>query len=298
MKKDGAWRLTEPVDAKADENAVTTAITKLTELEVASVAATLAKSHEKLEVDEKNAAHVVAKGGGKVLIDAFIGAYKSGSTMLRLEGQDTVAAVRGSIRFAFAKDTKDWRDRKITDIPTEQVQKITFINTGGTLSFQREGDGFTQVLGKGEKKIEPFDANKAKGVVGTAANLSATDFAKPDETPEQLGFTPSGPSVVLSLKSDAGESEVVYRIGNKVENTSYYVRKDGDDITYLVSAWIGERLLATRDTFVKKEPTGAPDDPIQVQPTGMQGLPPGVKLPPGFKMPPGAQFVPPPEGHP
>ena len=122
VKKDGAWRLAEPVDAKADENAVTAAITKLTELEVAGVAATLAKSHEKLEVDEKSAAHVVAKGGGKVLIDAFIGAYKSGSSMLRLQGQDTVAAVRGSIRFAFTKDTKEWRDRKISDIPPEQVQ--------------------------------------------------------------------------------------------------------------------------------------------------------------------------------
>jgi len=283
VKKDGAWRLVEPVDAKADENAVNTAITKLTELDMAGVAATLAKNHEKLEVDEKNATRVIAKGGGKVLLDAFVGAYKSGSTMLRLNGQEPVAAVRGSIRFAFTKDTKDWRDRKINDIPPSTVQQITFVNGATKLVFKRENDAFVQVLGKGEKKIDPLDANKVKGVVGTSANLSATDFAAPGETPEQLGFTAQSPSVVLDVKNEAGEeSQVVYRIGGK-KDESYYVRKDGDDVTYVVSQWIGERLLSTRESLTKKEPEapkGAPGNPIQVEPMAMPpgGLPPGMQL--------------------
>jgi len=282
VKKDGAWRVTEPVDAKADENAVNTAITKLSELEVAGVAATLAKNHEKLEVDETHGTHVVAKGGGKVLLDGFIGAYKSGSSMLRLNGQDNVAAVRGSIRFAFTKELKEWRDRQITDVPSDTVQKITFTNKGATLSFQREGDAFAQVLGKGEKKIDPLDANKVKGVVGTASNLSATDFAAAGETPEQLGFVADAPSVVLDVKSDAGESKVVYRVGNKREQ-GYYVRKDGDDLTYVVSTWVGDRLLSNKEGFTKKpEATGSRDNPIQVPPSGggmqgMEGLPPDVQ---------------------
>lgn len=279
-KKDGAWRMVEPVDAKADENAVNTAITKLTELEVASVAATLAKNHEKLEVDDKHGTRVVAKGGGATLLDLYVGAYKSGSSMVRIAGEDPVAAVRGSIRFAFTKDVKEWRDRKITDIPTEQVQKITFIHAGGKLTFQREGDAFVQVLAKGEKKIDPLDANKVKGIVGTSSSLNAIDFAAPGEAPEQLGFTDKSPSVVLDLKSDAGESQIVYRVGDK-KDTSFYLRKDGDDVTYLVSQWIGERLQATRDTLTKKEPDapkGSRDNPIQVAPTPMQQLPPGMQL--------------------
>ena len=138
VKKDGAWRVAEPVDAVADENAVNTAVTKLTELEMSSVAATLKKNHEKLEVDAAKGVHVIAKGGGKPLLDAYIGAYRSGSTMLRLEGQEPVAAVRGSIRFAFTKETREWRDRTITDIPTESVQQMTFVNAKGKLVFKRD----------------------------------------------------------------------------------------------------------------------------------------------------------------
>jgi hypothetical protein len=290
VKKDGAWRVTEPVDAKADENAVTTAITKLTELEVAGVAATLAKNHEKLEVDEKNGTHVVVKGGGKVLLDGFIGAYKSGSSMFRQNGQDVVAAVRGSIRFAFTKEVKEWRHRQINEVPADTVQKITFVNAGGTLSFKREGEGFTQVLAKGEKKIDPLDANKVKGIVGTASNLSATDFAAADDPAEKLGFAAGGPSVVLDVKNDTGESKVVYFIGNKHEDKGYYVRKEGDDITYVVSTWVGDRLLATKDNLVKKPEEaakGSPQNPIQVMPTGMKQMPPGMQQLQPMQMPPG-----------
>lgn len=282
VKKDGAWRVAEPVDAKADDNAVNTAITKLSELEVSSVAATLPKSHAKLEVDEKGSTHVIAKGAGKVLLDAFIGAYKSGSSMVRLNGQDAVAAVRGSIRFAFTKDTKEWRHRQINDTPAETVQQITFTNKDGRLQFKREADDkFVQVIAKGDKKIEPLDANKVKGVVGTAANLSATDFAAPGETPEQLGFTADSGTVVLDVKNDKGESQITYRIGGQ-KDQSYYVRKDGDDITYVVSAWIGGRLLSNKESLTKKAAgeEGSRENPIPVAPSGVQGmdqLPPDVQ---------------------
>lgn len=279
VKKDGAWRVVEPVDAKADDNAANTAVTKLTELEVSSVAATLKKSHEKLEVDEKTGTHVIASGGGKTLIDAYIGAYKSGSSMVRLNGQEAVAAVRGSIRFAFTKDVKDWRDRQVNDTPPETVQQITFTNKAGRLQFKREGDAFVQVLAKGEKKIDPLDANKVKGVVGTAANLSATDFATGSETPEQLGFTPESGTVVLDVKNDKGEeSQITYRIGAQKEQ-SYYLRKDGDDLTYVISAWIGGRLLSDREGLTKKDKgaEGSRENPIQVQPNNIQNL---QQLPP------------------
>src|SRR4051812_44237264 len=48
-KQDKAWRLSAPVSAPADQNAVETAITKLTELEVSGIAATKADNHKQLE---------------------------------------------------------------------------------------------------------------------------------------------------------------------------------------------------------------------------------------------------------
>lgn len=287
VKKDGAWRVAEPVDAKADENAVTTALTKLSELDVASVAATLKKNHEKLEVDEKSGTHVIAKGAGKTLLDGYIGAYRSGSTMLRLQGQEAVAAVRGSIRFAFSKEIREWRDRTITEVPTESVQMMTFVNSKGRLQFKREGEGWKQVLGKGEKPIEPLDESKVKGVLGTASSLKATDFAEAGVAADQVGLGDDAGILTLLVKQESGESQIVYRIGAQ-KDQSYYLRKDGDEIIYLVSSWIGGRLLGDRDTFKKSEaPSGSRDNPIQVAPSAMGGTPP-----------PGMQMMPLPQGHP
>jgi hypothetical protein len=291
VKKDGAWRLSEPVDAVADDSAVKTALTKLTELEATGVAATLKKNHEKLEVDAANATRVIAKGAGKTLLDAYIGAYRSGSSMVRLEGQEPVATVKGSIRFAFTKETREWRDRTITEVPVDLVQRLTFVNTNGRLQFDRDGADWKQTLGKGEKPIVPLDIPKVKGVLGTASSLNATDFAEPGQTPEQLGLGADAATMTLDLKAEGDKpaSQIVYRIGKQKEQ-SYYLQKEGDPIIYLVSQWIGGRLLGSRDTFLKKEEKqGSPENPIPVHPTSMKNIP---------GMPPGMQMMPLPQGGP
>jgi hypothetical protein len=214
----------------------------------------------------------------------WIGSYKSGNSMLRIEGQDPVATVRGSIRYAFSKHLREWRNREITEVPTADVQKIIFHNAKGHLEFVRDGDEFKQLLAKGEKPITPLDANKVKGIVGTAASLSATDFAEAGVTPQQAGLGPDAATCTLQLGGDAGTSEIVYRVGS-MKDQSYYVQREGVDTIYLVTQWIGERLAANTESLIKQDtppPSGDPHGGMQMPP-GMQ-LPPGVQLPPGMQM--------------
>jgi Domain of unknown function (DUF4340) len=289
VKKGEEWRLAEPVDAKADQDAVQTAVTKLAELESTGVAATKAKNHERLEVDEKKATRVVAKGGGKVLLDGYIGVYQAGNTMFRLQGQEPVAAVKGSIRYAFTKAVREWRDRTINKVETTAVQEILFSNKNGTFHFVRNGEEWKQVVAKGQKPIAPLDMPKVKGLVGTAASLTAADFAEPGVTPEQAGLGAGAATVELKLGGDAGEQQVSYRVGNE-KDKNFYLQRQGNDTIYLVSAWIGGRLVPSADTFIKKEPEqnpagdesarlGSPQNPIKVEPTmrqvgKAQGAPP------------------------
>jgi hypothetical protein len=286
VKKGTEWRLTEPVDAEADADAVSSALTKLAELEVTGVAATLAKNHEKLEVEPKKGTRVIAKAGGKTVVDAWIGTYQAGNSMLRVEGQVPVATVRGSIRYAFSKHVREWRDREITEIPPSDVQKIRFNNPKAQLEFVREGDVFKQVVAKGQKPIDPLDANKVKGIVGTASSLNATDFAEPGVTAEQAGLGANAATLTLVLGGDAGAGEIVYRIGGQ-KDQNYYVQRDGVDTIYLVSQWIGQRLSSGTDDLIKKD-TPPPADPHA---GGMPGMPPGM---PGnvIQMPQGMQGIP------
>jgi hypothetical protein len=135
---DTVWRVAQPIDALADASALDTALDKLDELEVAGVAATHPGHHAELEVDDAHGVHVRVLGANdSVIADLIIGAFRGGNTMVRQAGQDTVVTVRGSIRFAFARDLKDWRNRAVLDLEADQVRLAEWSGPHGTFRFQR-----------------------------------------------------------------------------------------------------------------------------------------------------------------
>jgi hypothetical protein len=286
VKKDDVWRLAEPVDAKADEDAVKNALNKLGELEVTGVAATKAENHAKLEVDATKGTHVIAKSGGQTVIDMYVGSYQSNNSMIRLNGQNNVATVKGSIRYLFTKFPREWRDRSITKLEVKDTQELTFDNKNGHFAFKRKGEDWEQVLGKKEKAITPLDISKVKGLASTASTLNATDFPEPAVTEEKAGVGAGAAVVTLKNQPEGGEAKtVVYRIGNQ-EGQNFYLKVDGGDLIYLVGSWTAGRLTPNKDTFVKKEdkqaagPPGSRGNPIPVEPSGMQVMPPGYQPPP------------------
>ena len=168
--------------------------------------------------------------------------------------------------------------RTINDIEADQVVAATFEGPKGKVTLVRDGEDFKQ--GPEDAPIEKFDAKKAKSIITSAANLSASDFAKEGVTPETAGLGEGATVVTLQLASDAGESQVVLRVGNKAEN-NYYLKKDGDDVLYLVSSFVGERLSAGPDDFVAAEKPPAPAMPQGMPPGMAQGMPGMPGMPPG-----------------
>lgn len=269
-KQGTEWKLVEPIQAKSDQPAIATALGKLGELEITGVAATKKENHAKLEVDAKTGTRVTAKTGGQVVLDVWIGMYRSGNSMLRKEGEDAVAMVKGSIRFAFSKQLREWRDRGIVELATDKVQSVELSNPKGHLKFAKNGDAWTQA--PGEKAIPRFDPDQVKSLVSTIATLDATDFAEDGVTAETAGVGEKAARVVVSSTTDAEPSQVVLRIGNTKSN-DYYVAREGVPTLYVVSRWVAEKLLAGADQFQKPEegkaPVGSAENPIPVEPTAI-----------------------------
>lgn len=137
-RHDGVWHVVDPIAALADPSALDTALDKLDELEVAGIAASHDTHHEELEVDEAHGVHVVVHGADDAVIaDLIVGAFRGGNTMVRVAGQDQVVTVRGSIRFAFSRDLKDWRNRSVLDLEADDVSEIAFAGPNGTFRFAR-----------------------------------------------------------------------------------------------------------------------------------------------------------------
>jgi hypothetical protein len=314
---DGEWRVAEPVDAPADLTTVNTALDKLDEMTMVRIAATNSANHERLEVTPETGIRVIVRGGGSELANLIFGTYGNRATMIRPEGEDRVAAAEGSLKFAFNKEVKDWRNRRVVDVPPADVVAIHFQNEQGSWRFERgEGDEWGQA--EGEQEIERFGSARVQSTVSSLARMRATDFA-PEEIDAAAAGLGEGESVVTlyvressedgdeegeaegegegeaeeegEAEAEAPMQEIVLRLGNEHtdESNTFYLMRDGDPVMYLVSSYLAERIDAGLEDFQTAEP-GEEGAEGAAPPPGMPGMPPGG---PHGGAPPGGGQIPP-----
>jgi hypothetical protein len=275
QKQGDKWSLTAPLSADVNQSILDGALDKLADLKVASVAATRKENFEKLEVDAAHAVHVTAKAGAKPLADLYLGASKGGNTMVRVEGQDVVLAARGSVRYAFDKELKDFRKREVTDLDAKEITGLALTSGKGTFKFERattEGAVWTQVLGKGEKPIAKLDPEQVETLANTAAHLRADDFATATETDAETGLATPDTKIGLTKKDG---SKVDVAIGKlHASGSDYYAKVSGSDVVYRLPKFSAERLMPDAKFFEKSDKPAAPPEganPHGGMPMGMGG---------------------------
>jgi hypothetical protein len=275
QKQDDGWVLSAPVSAKADQSAVDSMLDKLAELEVSGIAASRKENYERLEVDDAHAIHVVAKGKDKTLADLYLGASKSGGTMLRVAGQEPVLRAKGSFRYAFDKEVKLFRDRVILDLESKDLTGLTLKSEKGTFKFEKAGGDAKWAQAKGEKAIPRFSEAKVQSLVSTLARLRAVDFATSEETASTTGLESPLATAVLT---QADGNTVSIEIGKvHPEKSEHYVRVSGKEPIYRISKFTAERVMADASSFQEAEPKAGGSEPAAGAPIGGGGeLPPEV----------------------
>lgn len=264
---DGVWRVTEPLDAAADQNNAEAALNRLADLNIARVVATKPENYARLQVDDANAVHVIAKAGEETLVRLVVGKYGNGMTMLRIDDHTEVFGATGSLRYAFDREVKSWRDRMVVRVDAANVQAIRFESANGTFEFQREGDGWVAV--EGAEALEDFDSKQVTGSLSTAARLTASDFAPEDTSPARAGLTEPQATVKLTLADDP--NPIVLELGQSTDQAGeLYLRREGDPTIYVVSTYLADRLRPDAKSFGTPE---APPAPAQAP--AMPGMPPG-----------------------
>lgn len=204
--EDATWKMTEPVDYPAYTSYVDTLTTRLSEMELADVAVEKKQNWSTLDVDDEKAVHVKVWSGENLLAEFWVGAYKTGHTMLRLPDDERVFKVQGSIRYVFAKRVRDWREKTVLDQDPKNVTRIAYQSDDSPLVFEKTGEEWAQVLAEGEEPIEHFDPKKVQSFVSTPAKLRTADFADGVE-PADVGLD-SPRAVVEFTVTEKGEPEV------------------------------------------------------------------------------------------
>lgn len=265
------WRITDPLDAPADQTNVESALNRLADLKITRIVATQPESYARLHVDDANAVKVIVRGGEETLAEIIVGKYGGGVTMVRIDGHAEVFGASGSLRYAFDRELKSWRNRKVVSVETAEVQKIGFENDSGAFEFERTEDGWNAIRSK--PALGDFDPKKVTGLVSTAARLIASDFAPEDISPARAGLTKPKATVALTLKG--GPQAIVLEVGDVTENTTeVYLRRNDHPTIYLISKYLADRLQPDAKAFDRlKEPPPPPAAPTEAE---QPQLPPEV----------------------
>jgi len=289
-KVDDEWRVSSPIDAEADRNNVESALNRLADMQITSVAATRAENYPRLEVDDAQAVHVKVRSGDTEEVELWIGKYANGITMVRLADREEVFGVKGSVRYPFDRDLKTWRNRRVTQAASRLVDQVSFESGNGTFEFAKENDQW--VVKKARKPIKDFDPKKVDGLVSTAARLTATGFAAPEVSAVRAGFNEPDATVTLHVAAVAEASDgasprsgsetepetITLEIGDQTDkDTELYLRRSGDETIYIISKYLADRLRPDASAFERSEPADAPTQPPPgVAPGQQPQLPPEV----------------------
>ncbi|MEM7675593.1 MAG: DUF4340 domain-containing protein [Myxococcota bacterium] len=309
-KRGEEWRVTAPVDAEADQSAVTTVLEKLGDLEVTGVAARREENHGRLEVDSAGIRVEVAQGEGEPVV-LIVGAYRDRNTMIRVDGQTEVLSVSGSIKYAFNKELKDWRNRRVFDgLQADRIREITFESENGRYAFARTGAG-EWAQADGEEPIERFGASKVQSIVASIAGMRAVNFADNADA-SAAGFDAPTGTVTLGIApeddeetdtesadeedaesaeddsaeensaEDAADAETAapltrrtISVGGQTDSNEWHVRAQDNPVIYVVSGYLADRMRPDIEKFQNPEPGSEPETPTPPPGAGMPGMPGG-----------------------
>ncbi len=274
-KVEDAWRVIEPLDADADQNNVKSALNRLGDLRLTRIVATKPEHYPRLQVDDDNAVRVAVKEGETTLHELSVGKYSDGVTMLRLDDRPEVFGASGSLRYAFDRELKAWRDRKVVQIDAADVQSILYDSPKGRFAFKRDGAGW--VAEEGKKKLGDFDSKQVDGRLSTAARLTASGFAPDDISTARAGLTEPKAVVTIKISGDDAET-VVLELGDATdEGNEHYLWRKGNPTIYVVSSYLAERLQPDAAAFEKPKAPPTPPPGMSAAPTGPREQP---QLPP------------------
>lgn len=246
-KKGEEWRLTKPVDAKANESNVKSLLSALEKLSVKELIAAGNDAYDKFGVSDAKAVHAVIFKKDEKLGEFYFGDTAGRGTMTRIVGRDGVFGVDGYSSFMFKREVRAWRDREIFKFEDGKVQTAEIVNENGTFNFAKV-DGKWTAKFKG-KDLERFEVKKVEDMLRAFKNLSADDFGD-DKKTEDVGLTEPIATLTITLEDKA---QRILKIGANAEGESRWATKGDGGPIFSISSWPAGWMTAKTEKFQAAE---------------------------------------------
>ncbi len=228
----GRWMVTSPVNYRADEATVTSAVGTGRKIELTSLVSSNPEKRPLFQVDSSGTLVTLYEKGKKPAA-FYVG--KMGSTYtetyVRAEGSDDVYVARGFLSATFNRQLKEWRDRTIFKTDQNALRSVTF-RYGDTTFVLALQDSLWRI-GKDSASLPAV-----KSFLGAFSNLQADEFVDSAVAISKL------PVALL----DAEGTQVRFYTGK--DPAKYLVQTSASPQWFEVMNWRASQVLKRKKDFV------------------------------------------------
>ncbi len=205
VKKDGAWRLTKPIEAPADDAAVKALLGALTGAEVQKSLEELPSDLASFGLDRPDPTVKLATATGDLpAIAVGKNAAIGGKTYVRVGDEPKVVLVPSTLKFALNKQPNDLRDKQLLAFKDDDVTRIDITPAEGAPVALVRKDKDAWVLEPGE---QPTDLTEVRSYLSSLRSTRAVDF--PDGDAAATGLDEPRLTVTVGLGKDAKQTLLI-----------------------------------------------------------------------------------------
>jgi Domain of unknown function (DUF4340) len=204
-KQDGAWRLTKPIEAPADDTAVKTLLTALTGAEVQKSLDSLPPNLADFGLDKPDPTVKLATAKGDLPVIAVgKNAAIGGKSYVRVGDEQKITLVPSTFKFGLNKQPKDLRDKQLLTFKDEDVARINIAPVDGppVTLVRKDKDVWTL-----EPDAKPTDITEVRSYLSSLRSTRAVDF--PDTDAAAAGLDAPRLTVTVGLPNDATQSLLI-----------------------------------------------------------------------------------------
>lgn len=251
LKKAGdAWRLVEPLEAKADETEVSGIVSNLASLEIQRVVDENAKdlgqfglATPRIEVGFKAAGQ--AEASRLLLGDTNA---TGGEIYAKLPASARVFLVSSYLESTFNKGTFDLRDKTILSFDRSTVDSLEVVSKEQRLAFSKAGDGW--------RMTSPVDARadsgQVEGAIGSLQTLAMKSVAEPQASEKDYAkYGLDRPDLTATV--GAGSTRATIVIGKADQSGFQYARDVSKPTIVTIDPALVNALRNNADSFRPKD---------------------------------------------
>jgi len=215
VKQGADWRLTQPIDARADFGTVEGLVGRLNTTQMKAIAANDADANALKEYGLDKPAVTVHVDSGSAQAGLALGKEAGdGVVYARDLSRPVVFTVESALADELKKPAADLRLKDLFDARSFNTTRVEITRAGQTVAFEKDKDTWKQVA----PAAKAVDGAKVDALITALTNTRATGFV--DKAPAL-----DTPDITAALKFDEGKQE---KVAFAKQGSDAFARRDGD----------------------------------------------------------------------